>query len=93
MNPRDPETQEQFDDSFSTKGLDAAKCMEQVEICLLRLRKEAAAFVADLFQRHGYFNGNMEAEVFHYENVQQVNVQVVVRCYGLPNISPVEATQ
>jgi len=83
---RDAESQEHFDDSFSTKGMSGMECMRKADDLLVECRKEAAKTAAEWLIKHGYFNGEMQNAIYCYDD-GTCNVQVTLSCYGLPNRS------
>ena len=82
MRVREPETQEDFDDSFKIDGMDAQQVAAKLDDTIGELRIAAGDFVRSLFLKHGYFNGNLQGEVTHGDAV--VTVCLTVFCYGLP---------
>lgn len=82
---RAPESQEHFDDSISTGDKTEAELWAAIEASVTALRREAADLAKEWLLKHGYFNGALTNEVFHYPDLKQVNVQVTCTCFGLPN--------
>lgn len=92
MQTRKPETQETFDDSFCSKDMSADAIQDQVQHLSRIIRDDASKYVAELFRKHGYFNGRAEGFVDHEGDF--VNVRWVVSCYGLPNnLDPTETLE
>lgn len=88
MKAREPETQETFDDGFSTIELDARRIAEKIDVVNADCRKAMADRVRGLFLKHGYFNGR--AEGFCNHEGSDITVRWVLSCYGLPNHLDIE---
>lgn len=82
-----PETQETFDSEFSTRELDANGIAGQIDSHMTTLRKDAGDFVRALFLKHGYFNGRAEGTVRHDEESETITCEMVVTCWGLPEVA------
>jgi prenyltransferase beta subunit len=88
VKAREPETQETFDGSFCSKDMSADAIRDQIQYLSRIIRDDASNFVAELFRKHGYFNGRAEGFVDHEGDF--VNVRWVLSCYGLPNHLDIE---
>lgn len=82
---REPESTKTFEESFDPTGMDVYDGMNWVREIFDKLRNEQAApYVANLFAKHGYFNGEVTQVVTSSEAESRVTVQCVVSCYGRP---------